>query len=151
MTREITDLSCLDRMDEIERASFISPWAKEDIKNDLLKRNGVSRYMGVYEGEILVGWGCVFLLGEEAHLGTVSVLPEYRRKGYGRELTIALMELSKEEGTQYMQLECRRSNTAAQQMYLSLGFFRFSIRKGYYSDTGEDAFLYARLFSQIGG
>lgn len=151
MTREIKDTSLLDRMHEIETASFISPWSKEDIKNDIEKRNGVSHYIGVFEGDMLAGWGCVMLLGEEAHLATVAVDPALRRKGLGRELMTALLALSEEEGTRYMQLECRRSNTAAQEMYKSLGFFRFSIRKGYYTDTGEDAFLYARLFGGIGG
>lgn len=151
MIREITDVSCLDRMHEIETACFISPWAKEDIKNDLEKRNGVSRYLGVWQDDVLAGWGCVMLLGEEAHLATVAVMPEYRRRGLGRELMKALLSLSQEEGTLYMQLECRRSNTAAQEMYKSLSFFRFSIRKGYYTDTGEDAFLYARVFGVTGG
>lgn len=34
-----------------------------------------------------------------------------------------------------------RSNTAAQALYESLGFVRAGVRKGYYSDNGEDAFV----------
>lgn len=151
MIKEITDISCLDRMHEIERTCFISPWDREDIKNDIEKRNGVSRYLGIWQGDVLAGWGCVMLLGEEAHLATVAIMPEFRRQGLGKRLVKAFMDLSKEEGTAYMQLECRRSNTAAQELYKSLGFFKFSIRKGYYTDTGEDAFLYACVFGGFGG
>jgi ribosomal-protein-alanine N-acetyltransferase len=40
-------------------------------------------------------------------------------------------------------LEVRRSNLAAQKLYESMGFAVTGIRKGYYSDDGEDAFLMA--------
>jgi ribosomal-protein-alanine N-acetyltransferase len=36
-------------------------------------------------------------------------------------------------------LEVRRSNLAAQKLYESIGFVTTTIRKGYYSDNGEDA------------
>jgi [ribosomal protein S18]-alanine N-acetyltransferase len=36
-------------------------------------------------------------------------------------------------------LEVRRSNIQAQKLYESLGFVATGIRKGYYSDDGEDA------------
>jgi [ribosomal protein S18]-alanine N-acetyltransferase len=37
-------------------------------------------------------------------------------------------------------LEVRRSNIQAQRLYQSLGFVMTGVRKGYYSDDGEDAF-----------
>jgi len=151
MIREITDTSLLDEMCAINAVSFPTPWGRDIIKEDIEKRNGVSRYLGLFEEERLIGWGCVFLLGEEAHLATVAIHPDYRGRGFGRQLVTAFIELAKEEGTQYMQLECRRSNAVAQNMYKSLGFFRFRIQKGYYTDTGEDAFIYARLHTGMGG
>jgi len=36
-------------------------------------------------------------------------------------------------------LEVRQSNIAAQKLYQSMGFVTSGIRKGYYSDDGEDA------------
>jgi len=38
----------------------------------------------------------------------------------------------------------RRSNDAAQTLYRSLGFEVCGLRKGYYSDNGEDAWLMER-------
>ena len=43
---------------------------------------------------------------------------------------------------QYMTLEVRRSNVRAQTLYQSLGFEYVGVRKRYYEDNGEDAFLY---------
>jgi ribosomal-protein-alanine N-acetyltransferase len=36
-------------------------------------------------------------------------------------------------------LEVRKSNLAAQKLYQSMGFLTTGVRKGYYSDDGEDA------------
>jgi ribosomal-protein-alanine N-acetyltransferase len=36
-------------------------------------------------------------------------------------------------------LEVRRSNVSAQRLYETTGFATTGIRKGYYSDNGEDA------------
>ena len=36
-------------------------------------------------------------------------------------------------------LEVRRSNVAAQKLYESVGFLSTGVRRGYYSDNGEDA------------
>jgi ribosomal-protein-alanine N-acetyltransferase len=36
-------------------------------------------------------------------------------------------------------LEVRKSNLAAQKLYESMGFLTTGVRKGYYSDDGEDA------------
>ena len=44
-------------------------------------------------------------------------------------------------GVQYLTLEVRKSNLAAQSMYKSLGFIELGVRKRYYEDNGEDAYL----------
>jgi ribosomal-protein-alanine N-acetyltransferase len=36
-------------------------------------------------------------------------------------------------------LEVRRSNLPAQKLYQSIGFLTTGVRRGYYSDDGEDA------------
>ena len=40
-----------------------------------------------------------------------------------------------------MTLEVRAGNEKAQALYASLGFIRVSVRKRYYEDNGEDAYL----------
>ena len=47
-------------------------------------------------------------------------------------------------GIRRMTLEVRKSNDAAQTLYRSLGFEVCGMRKGYYSDNGEDAWLMER-------
>ena len=40
-------------------------------------------------------------------------------------------------------LDVRRSNDSAQRLYRSFGFVPTGVRKGYYSDNGEDALVMA--------
>ena len=40
-----------------------------------------------------------------------------------------------------MTLEVRRSNVAALRVYETQGFYQDGVRKGYYSDNGEDALI----------
>lgn len=44
-------------------------------------------------------------------------------------------------GIRYATLEVRRSNMGAIRLYEKLGFRSVGIRRGYYSDTGEDAIV----------
>lgn len=44
-------------------------------------------------------------------------------------------------GASKMTLEVREFNFGAQDLYASLGFSKIGIRRKYYSDTGENAFI----------
>ncbi len=52
-----------------------------------------------------------------------------------------MMERAKSRGATKMTLEVRVSNFTAQKLYERLGFVPRGRRKGYYSDTGEDAIV----------
>jgi len=53
-----------------------------------------------------------------------------------------LMAEAAAEGARAITLEVRRSNDVAQRLYEKLGFTVAGVRKGYYSDTREDALIY---------
>lgn len=143
MTCYLLEPAAIGRMMEIERASFPSPWSEKDVLAGF-RMAGALRYLGLYEkpdGE-LQGWSCVWTGSEEAHLMTLAIHPQARGKGLGRELLRASITAAADAGCRYMELECRSGNMAAQQLYKSEGFLRVGTRKGYYEDTGEDAWIY---------
>ena len=49
-------------------------------------------------------------------------------------------------GAGSMTLEVRPSNDIAKGLYSSMGFFQEGRRRGYYSDTGEDALIMWKYF-----
>lgn len=129
---------------DIECKSFISPWDKELLEKDIFK-NPFARYLCIETDGRVIGFAGVWLKLEEAHLMTLAVSESERRMGAGELLMKQLIALSGNSGCMYMELECRESNTAAQRLYKKLGFIRVGRRKGYYSDTGEDALVMALL------
>ena len=67
--------------------------------------------------------------------------PEFRRCGAGSRIIDKLLEICRSEGIKSLTLEVRKSNIPAQRLYEKYGFKAEGIRKGYYSDNGEDALI----------
>ena len=137
------DVDCIH---EIEKLCFAMPWSKESILHDV-KENVVARWLVLDsgEGDVLAYAGMWFVL-DEAHVCNVAVHPDHRRKGYGRMIFDALVELAQENSMSMMTLEVRRSNTAAQNLYHACGFLDVGYRKRYYEDNKEDALIMYREF-----
>lgn len=128
----------LPKVLEIERASFPCPWGEWAFRVEL-KPPG---YAFVYElsGEV-VGYAVLRIVRDEGHLLNIAVAPERRRQGIGTELLKSCIDLCTKKGVKDLWLEVRESNLGAISLYTKLGFTRVGIRRRYYQDTGEDAFI----------
>ena len=78
-------------------------------------------------------------VADELHLLDMASHPEHRRQGYARALLNELLSYARREHKRLFLLEVRQSNEAAALLYRSAGFETTGVRRGYYSDTGEDA------------
>jgi ribosomal-protein-alanine N-acetyltransferase len=92
-------------------------------------------------GTPLVGYACLWMLVDEAHISTLAVHPAWRRRGIGSLLVYALLCHAQALEAQVVTLEVRVSNSAAQALYEAWGFRVVGRRRRYYSDTGEDALV----------
>ncbi|HXU23334.1 MAG TPA: ribosomal protein S18-alanine N-acetyltransferase [Tepidiformaceae bacterium] len=141
---------------EIERGSFAAGWPRTAFAREL-SGNAMARYI-VLEAPApaqdgprrLIGFGGIWLMLDEAHVVTVAVAPEFRRKGFGRMIVHGLVELARTHGMSVATLECRVSNEAARTLYGDYGFYEVGRRVHYYADNGEDAVIMTteRLFSE---
>ena len=131
---------------EIETLCFPMPWSEASILHDV-KENPVARWLVLEDGQgrVLAYAGMWFVL-DEAHVCNVAVHPDYRRLGYGRRVFEALIALARENSMALMELEVRRSNLTAQNLYHSCGFIDVGYRKRYYEDNHEDALLMFKEF-----
>ena len=125
-----------------------SPWSTSQFKEEFA---GIptTRYMSVAEsGNKVVGYCGVFLPapGVEADILTVAVLPDFRRQGIAREFMRQIEQWSKERGASAMMLEVEQSNSAAIELYTSLGYMKISVRMDYYG-PGQDAFVMRNDFN----
>ena len=74
----------------------------------------------------------------------VAVAPASRRLGIGRALIERLLEEARDLSLTRILLEVREKNTGAIALYVSMGFEREGLRKGYYPDDGDNAVLMSR-------
>lgn len=89
----------------------------------------------------IIGAAGFWLMVDESHITTIAVRSSHRGRGLGELLLVHAIELSAELKAQVVTLEVRVSNSIAQKLYQKYGFARVGVRKGYYTDNGEDAFI----------
>ncbi|HEY63918.1 MAG TPA: ribosomal protein S18-alanine N-acetyltransferase [Caldilineae bacterium] len=142
-------LDDLDEVMKIERASFPLPWPASAYRHELT-RNPHGYYLALRPRlslqrharlPPLLGYGGFWLFLDEAHICTIAIHPDYRRRGLGEWLLLHLMELAREVGADVATLEVREGNLAAQRLYRRTGFRQVGVRHRYYSDSGEDALI----------
>jgi len=86
-----------------------------------------------------VAFALAWSVADELQLLDMASHPEHRRKGYARALLSELLSYARRERKRLFLLEVRQSNEPAIRLYRSVGFETTGVRRGYYSDTGEDA------------
>ena len=130
-------LSDLPAVMETDRRSFPTPWSEQIWRQELTGPFGL--YLVLEEGDNLSGHIGLKLISGEAHVVTLAVRPERRRRGFARALIEAALGDPVSAGARYLHLEVRPSNVAARVLYRSLGFDETGVRPRYYGD--EDALL----------
>lgn len=128
----------LDQVMDIEVVSFPTPWSREAYRREIAD-NSYAHYLVMLAGGEIIGYGGMWVVLDEAHVTNLAVTPARQRQGCGRRLLSALIELAAALGADRLTLEVRRSNRAAQMLYLQHGFVACGARRNYYADTQEDA------------
>ena len=126
---------------ELSEECFAIPWTLDSINNEL--NNSLAKYVIAQDlstGEV-VGFVGVWIIAGEGDITNIAVTPKYRKHGIASNLLIKLFEVCKTFNCGDITLEVRASNTPAQNLYKKFNFKEEGMRKGYYSDNGEDAII----------
>jgi ribosomal-protein-alanine N-acetyltransferase len=128
----------LDRVAEIERATFPDPWSRrsfaETIEREQVRALAIDDEIGQ-----LVGYGISVRADDEGEILNIAVAESARGRGAGRALLEALLGELRAAGVHQVFLEVRRSNQAAIGLYRGVGFRPLGVRPGYYGRPREDA------------
>lgn len=109
------------------------PWLKPASENGATPSPG-GRYP-------IVGYAGLWLMVDEAHVTTIGVHPDHRGHGAGELLFAGLIDVAWQMKATRVTLEVRVSNTGAQALYRKYGLEIAGLRRRYYSDNGEDAYI----------
>jgi [ribosomal protein S18]-alanine N-acetyltransferase len=124
----------------IDILSFSLPWPERSFRFELTENQVARGWVAEMDGRIaamLVLWFIV----DEAHIATIAVHPDYRRRGIGEQVLLHALLSVQDEGARRAFLEVRAGNAAAQAMYVKYGFIVDGRRLKYYRDNNEDAIL----------
>ena len=131
----------------LERRAFPTPWSLAMFVLELSKSSGVC-LAALRDGE-LVGHLICSRYDTVWHVMNVAVDPRAQRRG----IATALLErlLARVEQDAQLTLEVRRSNDGAIALYERFGFRSAGIRRRYYADNGEDAYIMWRTPATLRG
>jgi ribosomal-protein-alanine N-acetyltransferase len=156
-------VSDLHQVMDVEREAFPSPWPASAYRYELTQ-NDLSTYLvlkqrqsviagrgGRWGGmtppllrrsiEPVLAYGGFWMIVDEAHISTIAVHHEWRGRGLGELMLVALIDAAIQRGALEATLEVRVSNLVAQNLYHKYAFVQVGRRRGYYHDNREDALI----------
>ena len=136
-------LDDLEKIDEIERRAYPTPWSRSMFAGELAKPTSIC--LGAFgadeEDGSLVGYLIVSRYVDAWHVMNIAVDPPHRGRGVATMLLERLFELTIDDARRGYTLEVRVSNATAIALYERLGFTSRGLRRGYYTDNREDALI----------
>lgn len=128
---------------EMELAIFQSPWLEEDFVYELTQNPFSTIYLLKDKNEV-IGYVGIWDLLDQIQITTVAIDEKYRNQGHASTLVHHCIQVALEKEYKMMSLEVRVSNKYAIRLYEKHQFEIKAIRKGYYQDNHEDAYLMVR-------
>lgn len=135
-------LQDVQRVAQIEAASFTSPWTADSF-GSLLDRPGCELWVLEDPDAGVVGYAVLWCIVDQGELANLAVAESHRREGHASYLLTRMLEVARGRGIERIYLEVRASNVAAAELYRSFGFTQVGRRKQYYDKPVEDALLMA--------
>ncbi len=137
----ITSAAHLDAILEIEEVSFNNPTTREWYERELGRPDVCFIYVLRTQESQTAAFCAFWRVADQAHINNLAVRPELRQRGLGGKLLQTVIAEARKLGAETLTLEVRRSNIAAQRLYLAAGFQEESVRKNYYNQPVEDALV----------
>jgi ribosomal-protein-alanine N-acetyltransferase len=119
-------------------------WPASGYREELADRRHRWYVAALDEGGALVGWAGIRIVGTDAEVLTIGVIPSARRRKVATTLLGALMAEARSRGGRQVFLEVRVDNLPARRLYQREGFIELGIRRGYYDNGRVDAVMMGR-------
>jgi [ribosomal protein S18]-alanine N-acetyltransferase len=124
----------------IEAQVYPRPWSLSLFMSELALRTTRAYYVARVEG-MVVGYAGLMITGDDGHVTTIAVDPEWHRHKIATRLLLVLAGEAIRRGATGLTLEVRVGNESAQALYRQFGFHPAGVRRNYYVETNEDALV----------
>jgi len=125
---------------QIEKECFSDAWSERLLHEMLESPYDEAWVLAGPEGS-LYGYINIRFLAGEGELMRIAVRENFRGLGYSRKLMERMVKSAEEKQAYDLTLEVRAGNRAAINLYKSYGFKKEAVRRGYYHNPDEDAFI----------
>ena len=133
----------IKKIAELENKYFSQPLTEMEIYT-LLANKLYSVYV-LSENEQLSSYIIAYTVLDETHI--TSIASSEKRKGYAKRLLSFFISEQAKNDVSLITLEARMSNTAAVNLYRSMGFVCDGIRKNIYEKPKEDGLIMHRIIN----
>ena len=136
----------IDDIAALEQECFSTPWSKQSLEEELT--NEAAHFLtAVFDGRV-IGYLGILEISGESDITNVAVSPAYRRLGVADKLLDTAVTEAKTRGDEWITLEVRESNKAAQALYQKHGFAPIGERISFYTKPVENAVLMRKLLRE---
>lgn len=143
---KILDETLIEQIAALEQECFSEPWSENAIFESF---KAGTHFFAVCREQQVLGYVGISTVLDEGYITNVAVTASARRSGVASLLMHRLFQLARERALSFISLEVRRSNTPAVSLYEKFGFKTEGIRKNFYRDPIEDAFIMTKRFENI--
>lgn len=138
----------IELISEFEQNEFHNEAYSYDMLNEMLKDNYILKdndnIFEISNEEDLLGYIIFHVNSDFTDIFKIFVRDSDKRKGYATMLLNKVIEISSRYYSKKLMVEVRSNNNSAIQFYYKNGFNKISIRKDYYKNPTDDAFILER-------
>lgn len=141
----------LDQVLAIEARVATTGWSRGIFQRELADHVSRCYLVAVHptlHGPVVVGYAGMQLLVDEAHITTMAVAEQARRRGVATRLLVELLREARARGAASATLEVRVDNMAARALYAGFGFRPVGLRPRYYDGAVDALIMWAH---DVGG
>lgn len=131
--------SDVDVVAKLEATIFSQPWSRQGFLDALEMAHAI--FLVAEEEEGIVGYIGMYCSLDEGEITNVAVDQRKRCMGIGGMLLAAMKQEAARRDVTQIVLEVRVSNESAIRLYEKHGFVNQGIRKGFYEQPKEDAYI----------
>ena len=134
----------IDEICEIEKRCFSDAWSRQSFVEELENENSV--FLVIKMDDRIVSYGAFWYIVDDAQIMNVAVDIDYKGMKISHILMDEMIKRARDKNMATMSLEVRVSNEVAINLYKGHGFEIVGVRKQYYQDNKEDAYIMFKYF-----